>query len=135
MCRMTIWFTEIKFVTHRCVAFPFSFKFCLILIAMQSCYILSEKCGRYQSISESGMSYLLWCFMYVTDHIDDRQTYMFAQFPVPSSCVFYRSTLSFAFVNKKPVLSGRILIQLITSLKKRVARPCWAALKFLLQDC
>lgn len=53
------------------------------------------------------------CFVdSLTYSINEREVYDFAQFPVPSSCVFARSKFSYAFVNKKPVLNGRILLLL-----------------------
>ncbi|KAK6034284.1 histidine triad domain protein [Cooperia oncophora] len=35
---------------------------------------------------------------------------MFAEFPIAAETIFYRSALSFAFVNLKPVLDGHVLV-------------------------
>uniref|UniRef100_A0A1I7XR52 bis(5'-adenosyl)-triphosphatase n=1 Tax=Heterorhabditis bacteriophora TaxID=37862 RepID=A0A1I7XR52_HETBA len=40
----------------------------------------------------------------------DDSVLMFSEFPIASECIFYRSALSFAFVNLKPVLNGHVLI-------------------------
>lgn len=48
--------------------------------------------------------------MCVLGDIDSVEQYTFGQVSVPSSCVFYRTALTYAFVNKKPVLPGRILL-------------------------
>lgn len=45
----------------------------------------------------------------ISESLDDQEWYNFGHVKVPSSAVFYRTNLSFAFVNKKPVLPGRIL--------------------------
>jgi len=46
----------------------------------------------------------------VTVNIDDRESYQFGQHQVSSSHVFYRTPLTYAFVNRKPVLNGHVLI-------------------------
>ncbi|KAJ1363935.1 Nitrilase and fragile histidine triad fusion protein NitFhit [Parelaphostrongylus tenuis] len=45
------------------------------------------------------------------NEVDTEETPMkFAEFPISSDSVFYRSAYSFAFVNLKPVLNGHVLI-------------------------
>ncbi|KAL8595196.1 hypothetical protein ACOMHN_013869 [Nucella lapillus] len=44
------------------------------------------------------------------DGIDDQKEYQFGHIALESSCVFARSSLSFAFVNIKPVLPGHMLV-------------------------
>lgn len=51
-----------------------------------------------------------------TDH--DRDAYMFGPHPIKSEFVIYRSHLSFAFVNRKPVLPGHILVASIRQVEK-----------------
>jgi hypothetical protein len=41
--------------------------------------------------------------------VDEQPVYQFGHVSLESSCVFARTSLSYAFVNIKPVLSGRIL--------------------------
>lgn len=42
--------------------------------------------------------------------IDDQDVYSFGPIPISSKQVFYRSRLSFAFVNHRPVLAGHVLV-------------------------
>lgn len=42
--------------------------------------------------------------------VDSRSTYQFGPHTVKSSSAFYRSALSVAFVNRKPVLPGHVLV-------------------------
>ncbi|KAK7102718.1 hypothetical protein V1264_020900 [Littorina saxatilis] len=46
----------------------------------------------------------------VSDDLDKQTTYQFGHVHMESSCVFARTSLSFAFVNIKPVLPGHMLI-------------------------
>ena len=48
--------------------------------------------------------------------IDTQKSYQFGQVSVPASAVFYRTALSYAFVNRKPVLPGRILTKTLHTL-------------------
>ncbi|KAF6040482.1 hypothetical protein EB796_001195 [Bugula neritina] len=43
-------------------------------------------------------------------NIDDVPQYMFAQYPISSKVVFCKTNLSFAFVNRKPVVPGHVLV-------------------------
>jgi len=43
-----------------------------------------------------------------TADLDSQPEYNFGGHPVKNSGLFYRSALSFAFVNRKPVVPGRI---------------------------
>ena len=47
-----------------------------------------------------------FCFV---GHIDETPHYQFGQHVIGCKQVFYKTALSFAFVNIKPVLPGRIL--------------------------
>jgi deaminated glutathione amidase len=42
--------------------------------------------------------------------VDDQPEYQFGQHTVKSSCAFYRTALSVAFVNRKPVIPGHVLV-------------------------
>ena len=44
------------------------------------------------------------------DSIDSTQSYTFGQVQVPASAVFHRTQLSYAFVNRKPLVAGHVLI-------------------------
>ena len=50
-------------------------------------------------------------FLFFLDNIDSQEEYQFGHVSLESSCVFARTSLSFAFVNIKPVLPGRILYE------------------------
>ncbi|XP_041350404.1 nitrilase and fragile histidine triad fusion protein NitFhit-like isoform X2 [Gigantopelta aegis] len=45
-----------------------------------------------------------------TGDVDSTEIYQFGQYPVKSASVFYRSALSYAFVNIKPVVPGHVLV-------------------------
>ena len=49
-------------------------------------------------------------FSAISDDVDRQATYQFGHVNLESSCVFARSSLSYAFVNIKPVVPGRILV-------------------------
>ncbi|XP_067942687.1 nitrilase and fragile histidine triad fusion protein NitFhit-like isoform X2 [Watersipora subatra] len=51
-------------------------------------------------------------------NIDERKVYNFAQLSIPYTTVIYRTQLSFAFVNKKPVLPGHMLVSPIRVVKR-----------------
>lgn len=42
--------------------------------------------------------------------VDDQPVYQFGQYTVKSSSAFYRTALSVAFVNRKPVIEGHVLV-------------------------
>ncbi|XP_014676513.1 PREDICTED: nitrilase homolog 1-like isoform X2 [Priapulus caudatus] len=48
----------------------------------------------------------------------DREVYMFGTHPINASHVFYRSTHSFAFVNRKPVVPGHVLVAPLRAAEK-----------------
>ncbi|XGW29169.1 hypothetical protein V3C99_008737 [Haemonchus contortus] len=48
--------------------------------------------------------------LHVNEEDNENTPLMFSNFPIASESIFYRSGLSFAFVNLKPVLNGHVLV-------------------------
>ncbi|WKY05618.1 hypothetical protein Q1695_006096 [Nippostrongylus brasiliensis] len=48
--------------------------------------------------------------IHVNETDNDDSNLFFAEFPIASDTIFYKSALSFAFVNLKPVLNGHVLV-------------------------
>lgn len=50
--------------------------------------------------------------MFFCEDIDSQETYQFGQVEVSKAQLFYKTHLTMAFVNKMPVLNGRILFSM-----------------------